>query len=135
MTVYEASKKLKQIENELIFLKEQRALAFESTQPKAMKVNEVSVQSSHKIETYTKLDYSIDEIEPRINFLEKEAAPLKKYINNYYEILKEYDPKMRQIIKLREEYGMTWEKVSELCHYSEIHCKRKYYEYKRGENK
>ncbi len=132
MTIYEANRKIKEKENELKYLNEAKQLAFESTQPKAMKVNEVSVQSSHKIETYTRLDYSIDEIEPKIELLEKELNLLKEYVNNYYEILKQYEPEVALIIRLREEHGMSWEKISEVTNYSERSCRYKFDEYKKG---
>ena len=122
MTVYEANRKIKEIENELKYLYDAKTLAFESTQPKAMKPAEVSVQSSHKMQVYTKLDYSIDEIEPRINYLEIRLDGLKQFVNNYYGILKEYDPMTQKIIQLREEYNLTWDKISEATHYSRRQC-------------
>lgn len=131
MTVYEANRKIKEIENELKYLYDAKTLAFESTQPKAMKPAEVSVQSSHKMQVYTKLDYSIDEIEPRIKYLENRLDGLKKFVNNYYKILKEYDPISQKIIQLREEHNLTWDKISAATNYSEKQCRRKYEQYKK----
>lgn len=135
MKIYEAKLKIKQLENELIFLNESKALAFESTQPKALKINEVSVQSSHSKQMYQKLDYSIDNIEPKIKLKKEELNILKRYVNNYFKILDEYDPDIKKIIILREEKNMTWEKISEECHYSEKMCRIKYNEYKLGGKK
>lgn len=131
MTIYEANRRIKEIENKLQYLYEIKQLAFESTQPKAMKPAEVSVQSSHKMQIYTKLDYSIDEIEPEIKTLKKELETLEKYVKGYYEILEEYDPIIKKIITCREEYHMTWDEISIRCGYSERACRYKYQEYKR----
>lgn len=132
MTIYEANRAIEEKENELRYLKEVKQLAFESTQPKAIQPNDISVQSSHLNRMYEKLDYSIDEIEPRIAKLEKELSILKKYKKNYYEILEKYDPIQKQIIVLREEKHMTWDKIAQACNYSERSCHYKYDEYKKS---
>lgn len=130
MTIYEANRRKEIIENELKYLYEKKQLAFESTQPKGTLIKDMVVQSSHISDNYRILDYSIDEIEPRIKELEKELMILKKFINGYYEVLDKYEPIHRKIIQLREEHKMTWQKIADNCNYSERQCINIYNKYK-----
>ena len=132
MVLYEANKKIQEYENKLRYLNELREMAFISTQPKAVVVNDMSVQGSHKNNKYERLDYSIDEIEPEIKTIKEKLKPLKNYVKGCYEILERYEPTERKIFLLREEKHMKWDKISEACHYSRRTCIYKYKKFKEG---
>lgn len=132
MTIYEANREIEEIENEINFLRELQELAFESTQPKAIRATDIIIKTNSKNKMYDKLDYSIDKIEPQIKVLTQRLRILKDYVNKYYKILETYDPDVKKIIILREEKKMTWQKISQACHYSEKACRYKYNEYRNG---
>lgn len=126
MTLYEVNLKIQKYENDLRYLKEQKEISFNSTQPKAVMVNDMSVQSSHRNKMYEQLDYSIDEIEPRIKDIQKKLKSLRQYVEGIYRILNNYEPVEKKIVLLREEKHMTWNKISQACNYSRRSCIYKY---------
>lgn len=130
MNVYNAKRLIKEIESELQYLYELKEIAFESTQPKASKIKDIMVQGGHMSDKYVILDYSIDEIEPRIKKLEEILKITKDYVSRYKKILEEYDPLTRKIIMLREEEKLKWREIEEACHYSEKSCRNRYDDYK-----
>lgn len=132
MTICEANKKIKHLENLLDYWGTMKEIAFEKTQPKAVQLKDMVVQGGVKVENKVdKYVLEVEEIGTIIEETKKEMYALIRYVENELKRLEEYDPIARKVIMLREEKKMKWWKISQATNYSERQCKRIYYAYKK----
>lgn len=129
MTIREAEIKLKSKSNELEYWINKKNIILNSTIYPNSKTDGERVDGGLRVDRYAHLDYSIDEIDPIINDLNREIHNLEEYIDKELKLIEEYEPLKAKIIILREQHHMKWEDISQATHYSTPHCKRIYSQY------
>lgn len=130
MTIKDAKMKLAQCEINLEYWLNEKEIAINSVMPKSKGFDSEVVSGGTREDKYKKLDYAIDEIDPTIEYLNKEISNLNNFIEQSLKILGEYEPLERKIIELREEKKMKWEDIATRVNYSDRQCKRIYSKYK-----
>lgn len=122
MTIREANIKVKQLDNDIDSLERKKELEFLRTQPGAVKTDKEIVDGIQLVDKNFNYVVKKDEITRELNIKLKEKEDLEKWIDKELRILKEYEPLKAKIIKLREETGLTWDKIAEATGYSRRQC-------------
>jgi predicted RNase H-like nuclease (RuvC/YqgF family) len=129
MTIKEANVELRRKNNELNYWINKKNYLISKLYPGATKYDSMRVEGGKRTDKYKHLDYTIDEIDPKIETLNNEIKILSKYIEEELKIIGEYEPLERKIIMLRNEYKMKWKDISEATNYCERQCQRIYDKY------
>lgn len=124
MTIKDAKMKLEQCEINLEYWLNEKEIAINSVMPKSKGFDSEVVSGGTREDKYKKLDYAIDEIDPTIEYLNKEISNLNNFIEQSLKVIGEYEPLERKIIELRETKKMKWEDIATRVNYSEKQCRR-----------
>lgn len=130
MTIKDAKMKLAQCEINLEYWINEKNIAINSVMPKSKSFDSEVVSGGTREDKYKKLDYAIDEIDPMIDYLNKEISNLNNFIEQSLKIIGEYEPLERKIIKLKEEDKLTYNEIARIVNYSDRQCRRIYSKYK-----
>lgn len=122
MTIREANIKIKQLDNDIDSLERKKELEFLKTQPGAVKTDKEVVDGIQVIDKNFNYVVQKDKITRELNIKLKEKENLEKWITRELRIIGEYEPLKAKIIKLRQETGLTWDKISEATGYSRRQC-------------
>lgn len=129
MTLKEANIKIKQLDNDILYLDQKKELEFQKTQPGASKSDKEIVDGIQFIDKNINYVIAAEEITRTISIKRKEKENLENWVNRELKTIGEYEPLKAKIIKLRDEKGYTWESIAEATNYSRIQCIRIYKEY------
>ena len=129
MTILEANIELKRKTNELNYWINKKNYMISKLYPGSTKFDSIRVDGGKRTDKYKYLDYSIDEIEPKIEVLNQEIKFLSSYIEEELKIIGEYEPLERKIITLRNEEKMKWKDIASATNYCERQCQRIYDKY------
>lgn len=122
MTIREANIKIKQLDNDIDSLERRKELEFLKTQPGAVKTDKEVVDGVQIVDKNINYVVKKDEITRELNIKLKEKENLEKWVERELRIIGEYEPLKAKIIKLRQETGLTWDKISEATGYSRRQC-------------
>ncbi len=135
MTIKDAKIKLAQCEINLEYWINEKNMAINSVMPKSKGFDREVVSGGTREDKYKKLDYAIDEIDPIIEYLNKEISNLNNFIEQSLKVLGEYDDLQQRIYELRhdKEYmrknrgrKRQWWKIAQIVGYSERQVQRIY---------
>jgi hypothetical protein len=129
MTILEANKELRSKNNELNYWINKKNYLISKLYPGGAKYDGIRVDGGKREDKFRYLDYTIDEIDPKIELLNNEIKNLTKYIEEELKILGEYEPLERKIIELRNDKKMKWRDIAEATNYCERQCQRIYDKY------
>ena len=122
MTIKEANIQIKQIDNDIERLEAKKELEFIKTQPGAVKTDKEIVDGIQVVDKNFNYVVKVDEITRELNIKLKEKESLENWVQKELKIIGEYEPLKAKIIKLREEAGLTWDKIAEATGYSRRQC-------------
>ena len=132
LTIREAKNEIKKLEHELDVYATKRNINFLKTQPGAMKIQDIVVDSSHtNFDSF--LNYTIrdEEYDTKIYGLLASIYSYKQYIAKELQRMSEYD-EVGYIAYLREEEKKSWREIDKILNHSENYSKVKYTRYKKG---
>lgn len=131
LTIREAKNEIKKLEHELDVYATKKNINFLKTQPGAMKIQDIVVDSSHmnfdKFLNYTIRD---EEYDAKIYGLLASIFSYQKYIADELKRMSEYD-EISYITYLREEEKKSWREIDKILNHSENYSKVKYTRYKK----
>ena len=132
LTIREAKNEIKKLEHELDVYLTQKNINFLRTQPKAMQIKDIIVDSSHtNIDVFLNYVSKDEEYDSKIYGLLASIYSYKSYVAKEIQRLSEYDD-VGYIRYLKEEEGKSWRQIDYMLHYAEGYSKTKYYRYKKG---
>ncbi len=132
LTIKEARAEIRHLENELDLYQTKKNINFYKTQPKAMQIKDIVVDSSHtNIDRF--LDYvnRDEEFDSKIFGLLASIYNYKAYIAKELKAMSEHD-EVTYIVYLREEEKKSWREIDKMLHHSEGYSKLKYSRYKKA---
>ena len=122
MTIKEANIQIKQIDNDIERLERQKELEFLKTQPGATKTDKEVVDGVQSVDKNFNYVVKKDKITKELNIKLEEKETLENWIIRELRIIGEYEPLKAKKIRLRQETGLTWDKISEATGYSRRQC-------------
>lgn len=126
LTIREAKNEIKQLENELDVYLTKRNLNFLKTQPTAMKIKDIVVDSSHvNFDSFLSYVERDEEYDTKIYGLLGSIYSWKAYIAKEIQRLSEYD-EVGYIRYLREDEKKSWKEIDKLLHHGEDYSRVKY---------
>ncbi len=131
LTIKQAKNEIKHLENEIDVYLTQRNINFLKTQPKAMQLKDLVVDSSH-----TNLDCFLDyiskdeEYDFKIYGLLASIYAYKNYIAKELQRMSEYD-EIGYIVYLKENEKKSWKEIDKLLHHGEDYSRTKYKRHKK----
>lgn len=134
LTIREAKNEIKKLEHELDVYATKKNINFLKTQPGAMKLQDIVVDSSHmNFDSF--LNYAIrdEEYDTKIYGLLASIFSYQQYIAKELKRMSEYD-EIGYITYLREEERKNWKEIDKLLHCGDDYSRTKYKRYKK-ENK
>lgn len=134
LTIREAKNEIKKLEHELDVYATKKNINFLKTQPGAMKLQDIVVDSSHmNFDSF--LNYTIrdEEYDTKIYDLLASIFSYQQYIAKELKRMSEYD-EIGYITYLREEERKNWKEIDKLLHRGDDYSRTKYKRYKK-ENK
>ena len=134
LTIREAKNEIKKLEHELDVYATKKNINFLKTQPGAMKLQDIVVDSSHmNFDSF--LNYAIrdEEYDTKIYGLLASIFSYQQYIAKELKRMSEYD-EIGYITYLREEERKNWKEIDKLLHRGDDYSRTKYKRYKK-ENK
>lgn len=130
LTIREAKNLIKQYENELDVYLTQKNINFLKTQPKAMQIKDIVVDSSHtNIDSFLNYVSKDEEYDSKIYGLLASIYSYKSYVAKEIQRMSEYD-EIGYIIYLKEEEKKSWREIDKILHHGENYSKVKYARYK-----
>ncbi len=132
LTIREAKNEILRLEHELDLYLTKRNINYLKTQPGAMQIRDIVVDSSHtNFDSF--LNYTIrdEEYDTKIYGLLASIYGYKKYIAKELERMSKYD-EIGYIVHLREEEKMSWREIDKILHHGEGYSKLKYIRYKKN---
>ena len=132
LKIREAKNEIKKLEHELDVYATKRNINFLKTQPGAMKIQDIVVDSSHtNFDSF--LNYTIrdEEYDTKIYGLLASIYSYKQYIAKELQRMSEYD-EVGYIAYLREEEKKSWREIDKILHHGEGYSKLKYIRYKKS---
>lgn len=119
MTISECRYKLERLRNDLEYYKEKRRLAFEKTQPKSSNLSSERVKGGKTPDKLIDYLESVEYYDDKIKKISKELNIFSKWLSRTEKIiLSHYKDKQREVIQLREENNLEWDKISQRTYYS-----------------
>lgn len=104
LTISELEKRRKRKEKELNYWVAEKNIILDATiNPKSQNYSNIKIEGGKRSDKYKHLDYSIDEIDPIIEILNKQIKNINKLIEESLIISGEYSPILEKIVKLRED--------------------------------
>ena len=130
MTIREAKNEIKHLENELDLYATKRNINFLKTQPGAVKLKELVVDSSHmNIDSFLNYVVRDEENDTKIYELLASIYSHKAYIAKEIQRLSEYD-EIGYIEYLKYEEKKSWREIDKILNHGEDYSKVKYARYK-----
>lgn len=104
LTISELEKRRKRKEKELNYWVAEKNIILDATiNPKSQNYSNIKIEGGKRSDKYKHLDYSIDEIDPIIEILNKQIKNINQLIEESLIISGEYSPILEKIVKLRED--------------------------------
>lgn len=126
-TIKQARNEIKSLENELDLYLTKRNINFLKTQPRAMQIKDIVVDSSHvNIDSF--LNYTIrdEDLDVKITGLLESIKSYKEFIEKeIFEKIKD-KRKKEKVIYLKNEGCFNWKEISAILNLSEKQCRRLY---------
>lgn len=135
LTISKAKNEILKLEHQLDVLATKKNIKFLKTQPGAIKLKELVVDSSHT--NYDSFLNYVQRSEPIDNEIYANLALIysyKTFIAKELQRLSKYD-EIGYIIYLREEEGKSWREIDRILHHGENYSKVKYSRYKSNQKK
>lgn len=128
VTIKEANYELKKLDNEYNYWLNEKEQLKSLVYPKATDIRLEKVDGGKRedrLEKYVELldDKKIDET---LEYIEKRRNNLINWLDNELKIMEEYEPLKREIIRLKEEKNLSYEKIGLAVGYSTRHVIRIY---------
>lgn len=137
MTILEANKEIEKIDNELEYWLNKKELILQDTiYPSTPDLTIEKTEGGKRVDRYRYLDYSIDEIDPKVDKLYKEKKILEEYIEKELIRLGKYNEVEQLIVFYKEQTTeqYTWFQISQRVHYSTTQCRNIYRKWKKQRN-
>ena len=116
LTIREAKNEIKQLEHELDIYATKRNINLLKTQPKAMQIKDIVVDSSHtNFDSFLNYVIRDEEYDTKIYSLLASIYSWKSYIAKEIQRLSEYD-EAGYIRYLKYEEGKSWKEIDKLLH-------------------
>jgi hypothetical protein len=134
MTITDINNEIKKLENQLIYWLNRKEQIFNLTQPQVTDFTKEKVKGNTREDKFASYVIKNEVIDPHIEEIQNEIEALATYIDSELERIEEYDPLMRQIIKLKEVDKLIWNDIAIKVNYSERQCRRIYIKWKKQRN-
>ena len=135
LTIREAKNEIKHLEHELDVYATKRNINLLKTQPKAMQIKDIVVDSSHtNFDSFLNYVIRDEEYDTKIYGLLASIYSYKSYIAKEIQRLSEYD-EIGYIRYLKEEEKKSWREIDRLLHHSEDYSRVKYNRWKNAQKK
>lgn len=130
LTIREAKNEIKKLEHELDVYLTQKNINFLRTQPKAMQIKDIIVDSSHvNIDVFLNYVSKDEEYDIKIYGLLASIYAYKSYIAKEIQRFSQED-EIGYIRYLKEEEKKSWRQIDRMLHYAEGYSRTKYNRYK-----
>ena len=129
MTLKDAKFQLEQCYNDLEYWLNEKEILINNACIRTQTIQDEVVTGGKRVDRYANVDYTIDELDPIIDYLNQRIINLNNFIENSLRILGEFEPLERKIIELRDEKNMKWQQIAYEVNYSERQCQRIYDKY------
>lgn len=130
LTIREAKNEIKKLEHELDVYLTHKNINFLKTQPKAMQIKDIVVDSSHtNIDVFLNYVSRDEEYDNKIYGILASIYSYKSYIAKEIQRLSQFDD-VGYIRYLKEEEKMSWREIDHKLHYAEGYSRTKYNRYK-----
>ncbi len=134
LTIKEAKNKIKQLENELDVYLTKMNLNYLKTQPVAVKINEIVVDSSHmSFDNFLNCFMKNEKYDSKIYDNLVSIYTYKLFIVKELERMSKYD-EIAYITYLRDEDGKSWKEIDNMLHRGAGYSKLKLIRYKNSNN-
>lgn len=131
LTIKEVKNEIKHLENELDLYATQRNINFLKTQPGAIKIKEIVVDSTHtNIDSFLNYVVKDEEYDSKIYGLLSSLYSYKSYIAKELKRMCEHD-EIGYIRYLKEDEKKSWREIDKILHHGEGYSKLKYQRYKK----
>lgn len=134
LTIKEAKNKIKQLENELDVYLTKMNLNYLKTQPVAVKINEIVVDSSHmSFDSFLNCFMKNEKYDSKIYDILVSIYTYKLFIVKELERMSKYD-EIAYITYLRDEEDKSWKEIDNMLHRGAGYSKLKLIRYKNSNN-
>lgn len=131
LTIQEAKNEINKLENELSVYLTKRNINFLKTQPGAVKIQDIVVDSSHtNFDSFLNYVARDEEYDTKIYGLLASIYSYKQYIANELKRMSKYD-EIGYIAYLREIEKKSWREIDKILHHGDGYSKLKYNRYKK----
>lgn len=135
LTISKAKNEILKLEHQLDVLATKKNINFLKTQPGAIKLKELVVDSSHtNYDSFLNYVQRSEAIDNEIYAILASIYSYKTFIAKELQRLSKYD-EIGYIIYLREEEGKSWREIDRILHHGENYSKVKYSRYKSNQKK
>lgn len=132
LTIKQAKNEIRQLENELDLYATKKKINFEKTQPSAIKIKEIVVDSSHtNIDSFLNYVLRDEEYDTKIYSLIANIYAYKRYIAEELKRISQYD-EISYIEYLKYEENKSWREIDQILHHGDDYSRVKYYRYKKN---
>lgn len=133
LTIREAKNEIKSLENELDVYLTKKNLNLLKTQPKAMQIKDIVVDSSHtNFDSFLNYVSKDEEYDVKIYGLLASIYSYKSYIAKEIQRLCKYD-EIGYIRYLREDEKKSWREIDKILHRGEDYSRTKYKRFKNSQ--
>ena len=131
LTIKEAKNEIKKLENQLDIYATKRNINFLKTQPKAMQIKDIIVDSSHtNIDSFLNYVVRDEEYDDKVYGILASIYAYKSYIAKEIQRMSTYD-EIAYIGYLKYEENKSWREIDKILHHGEGYSKVKYLRYKK----
>ena len=131
LTISKAKNEILKLEHQLDVLATKKNINFLKTQPGAIKLKELVVDSSHtNYDSFLNYVQRSETIDNEIYAVLASIYSYKAFIAKELQRLSKYD-EIGYIIYLREEERKSWREIDRILHHGEDYSRIKYYRYKK----
>ena len=135
LTISKAKNEILKLEHQLDVLATKKNINFLKTQPGAIKLKELVVDSSHtNYDSFLNYVQRSETIDNEIYAILASIYSYKTFIAKELQRLSKYD-EIGYIIYLREEERKSWREIDRILHHGENYSKVKYSRYKSNQKK
>lgn len=135
LTISKAKNEILKLEHQLDVLATKKNINFLKTQPGAIKLKELVVDSSHtNYDSFLNYVQRAETIDNEIYAILASIYSYKTFIAKELQRLSKYD-EIGYIIYLREEERKSWREIDRILHHGENYSKVKYSRYKSNQKK
>lgn len=135
MTIKEAENEIKKLANELDVYATKKNINLLKTQPGAVKLKDIVVDSSHtNFDSFLNYVSKDEEYDSKIYGLLASIYSYKSFIAKEIQRMSEYD-EIGYIRHLKENEHKSWKEIDKILHHGENYSKVKYARYKKNTKK